>query len=163
MTETIYCARHPDTATGLRCTRCDKPVCPQCMVNAPVGIRCPDCGKGVSLPVYDVSRSLIARAVLASLALGVGGGFVIAFVILPLPLGIFLYAGAMAGFGYVMGGAVSWAAGGKKGRALQWIAIGGVVVATLIVFAVTVLLGGTIEVGLLGGGLAAYVAFIRLR
>lgn len=43
-TETkLYCARHPQTETGLRCGRCDTPICPRCMVHASIGIRCPDC------------------------------------------------------------------------------------------------------------------------
>ncbi|NYI05385.1 rhomboid family intramembrane serine protease [Allostreptomyces psammosilenae] len=37
------CYRHPDRETGVRCTRCDKPVCPDCMVSAAVGFQCPDC------------------------------------------------------------------------------------------------------------------------
>ncbi|MET8247440.1 rhomboid family intramembrane serine protease [Streptomyces sp. NPDC005202] len=37
------CYRHPDRETGIRCTRCEKPICPECMVNASVGFHCPDC------------------------------------------------------------------------------------------------------------------------
>ncbi|MEU9995563.1 rhomboid family intramembrane serine protease [Streptomyces sp. NPDC048370] len=37
------CYRHPDVETGIRCTRCEKPICPQCMVSASVGFQCPDC------------------------------------------------------------------------------------------------------------------------
>ena len=39
----VYCARHPQNETGLRCGRCDTPICPRCMVHAGVGIRCPEC------------------------------------------------------------------------------------------------------------------------
>ena len=37
------CYRHPDVETGIRCTRCEKPICPTCMVSASVGFQCPDC------------------------------------------------------------------------------------------------------------------------
>ncbi|MEU9076763.1 rhomboid family intramembrane serine protease [Kitasatospora sp. NPDC004745] len=37
------CYRHPGTATGVRCTRCDRPICPECMVPAAVGFQCPGC------------------------------------------------------------------------------------------------------------------------
>ena len=37
------CYRHPDRATAVRCTRCDRPVCPECMIAASVGHQCPTC------------------------------------------------------------------------------------------------------------------------
>ncbi|KJS54187.1 hypothetical protein VM98_20775 [Streptomyces rubellomurinus subsp. indigoferus] len=37
------CHRHPETATGVSCTRCERPVCPKCMVPAAVGFQCPEC------------------------------------------------------------------------------------------------------------------------
>jgi membrane associated rhomboid family serine protease len=41
------CYRHPDRLTGIHCTRCGRPVCPDCMVSAPVGHQCPTCvGEG---------------------------------------------------------------------------------------------------------------------
>ncbi|MEW1996502.1 rhomboid family intramembrane serine protease [Streptomyces coelicoflavus] len=40
------CYRHPDRETGIRCTRCERPICTDCMVNASVGFHCPDCAAG---------------------------------------------------------------------------------------------------------------------
>ena len=37
------CYRHADRRAAVRCTRCDKPICTDCMVEAPVGWQCPDC------------------------------------------------------------------------------------------------------------------------
>ncbi|CAM5331690.1 Rhomboid family intramembrane serine protease OS=Streptomyces tendae OX=1932 GN=GUR47_20915 PE=3 SV=1 [Streptomyces tendae] len=36
----------PTAETGIRCTRCERPICTDCMVNASVGFHCPDCAAG---------------------------------------------------------------------------------------------------------------------
>ncbi len=41
-TETV-CYRHPQTETSLRCTRCDRYICPKCANRTPVGYICPEC------------------------------------------------------------------------------------------------------------------------
>jgi membrane associated rhomboid family serine protease len=38
-----YCYRHPTEATRVHCTRCGRPICPACMIPAPVGHQCPEC------------------------------------------------------------------------------------------------------------------------
>lgn len=37
------CFRHPDRATGLGCTRCGRPACPECLTPAAVGQHCVEC------------------------------------------------------------------------------------------------------------------------
>lgn len=41
MAETCY--RHPDRETGVSCSSCGRPICPDCMTPTPVGMRCPEC------------------------------------------------------------------------------------------------------------------------
>ena len=37
------CFRHADRPTGLRCSRCDRPACPECLREASVGYQCVEC------------------------------------------------------------------------------------------------------------------------
>ena len=37
------CPAHPDRVSYISCTRCGRPVCPDCMVQAPVGFQCREC------------------------------------------------------------------------------------------------------------------------
>ncbi|MEO6880168.1 MAG: rhomboid family intramembrane serine protease [Mycobacteriaceae bacterium] len=37
------CYRHPDRPTGLRCARCGRPACPECLREAAVGFQCVEC------------------------------------------------------------------------------------------------------------------------
>lgn len=62
MTETV-CYRHPDRPAGVRCQRCDRPICPACMNSAAVGFQCPSCfNEGVrSVPRTRTSLGGIQR------------------------------------------------------------------------------------------------------
>ncbi|MEU0095975.1 rhomboid family intramembrane serine protease [Kribbella sp. NPDC006257] len=62
MTETV-CYRHPDRPAGVRCQRCDRPICPACMNSAAVGFQCPSCfNEGVrSIPRTRTSMGGVQR------------------------------------------------------------------------------------------------------
>jgi membrane associated rhomboid family serine protease len=72
----MYCYRHPDRETGVSCSECGRGICPDCMVFAPVGIRCPDhAGRaarptarmtsGVRRAAYDGTGALVTKALIA--------------------------------------------------------------------------------------------------
>ncbi|KRA39113.1 MULTISPECIES: rhomboid family intramembrane serine protease [unclassified Nocardioides] len=37
------CYRHPDRESWIRCQRCERSICPDCMSDAAVGFQCPEC------------------------------------------------------------------------------------------------------------------------
>jgi membrane associated rhomboid family serine protease len=39
------CYRHPRRETGVSCSNCGNPICPDCMTPTTVGMRCPDCAR----------------------------------------------------------------------------------------------------------------------
>src|SRR5919107_525040 len=39
------CYRHAGRRAGVRCQRCSRPICPDCMITASVGFQCSECVK----------------------------------------------------------------------------------------------------------------------
>jgi membrane associated rhomboid family serine protease len=80
------CYRHPNRETGVSCSSCGRPICPECMTPTPVGMRCPECahqrtqvrrGQAALQPSgYTGTIVLIAlnvAAYFAEIATGTGG------------------------------------------------------------------------------------------
>jgi len=83
------CYRHADRFAGVSCQRCDRPICPDCMISASVGFQCPNCAnqgrqrvvnpqarwaRGASLQRPTVTIALIVLNVLAFAYTLTGGG-----------------------------------------------------------------------------------------
>jgi len=114
----MRCALHPNTETNLMCGKCGQPICPKCLVQTPVGARCPECAAMKRLPVYNVTGIFYARAIAAGLLTASALGALWPFI----PFGGFFYLIIAIGIGYAIGEVVSLSANRKRGRGLQAIA-----------------------------------------
>lgn len=68
------CYRHPDRETAVSCSRCDRPICPDCMTPTSVGMRCPECARDstkVRTPTFAASASSVARATFVLIGINV--------------------------------------------------------------------------------------------
>ena len=125
---TNYCYQHPDSETALTCGNCERPICTRCVVQHPVGIRCPECARPTRIPTLDITPSYYSRAIAAAVGIsvaGIAGLFLLTVLLTQTPLGYvggYLFWGALAGIGYLMGRGVSLAVNRKRGLGLQWIA-----------------------------------------
>lgn len=130
----VVCYRHPEVETGLRCNRCNRPICPRCARRTPVGFRCPECIREQEDKYYSGGNADYFIAVLIAFPLSLiaaglftyilgGLGFWIIFI------GIFV-APAVAGF---IAEAVRWGVRKRRSRYLGHVVAGSLILATVIV------------------------------
>ncbi|MFF0446143.1 rhomboid family intramembrane serine protease [Streptomyces sp. NPDC004609] len=101
------CYRHPDRETGITCTRCERPICPECMISASVGFQCPECvrtgsGTGHS-PTANQPRTIAGGTVAADsfLVTKILVGINLAVYVLVLALGWrFVHETELVGYAY---------------------------------------------------------------
>ncbi len=67
----MYCTNHPDRVTYLRCNKCGRPMCTDCLVLTDVGYRCHDCIRDQQSRFFNAGLSNVGLAVLISFAEGV--------------------------------------------------------------------------------------------
>jgi len=158
---------HPESE--LACGRCGATICPGCLVHTPGGTRCKPCANLRRPPMYELGASHYLRAAAASTALAVPLGVVGAFLI---PLGGIGFFGILIGFfvgtgiGSLFVRVITAATGGKRGIAMQAIAISGVIGMLLTRFALDGLPFEMLRFDLIGpiaGFVAASVAWQQLR
>jgi membrane associated rhomboid family serine protease len=92
------CYRHPARETYVRCTRCDRPICPDCMNAASVGHQCPECvaeGRRSQRPVRTAFGGSVAGrgGVVTKTLIGINVAVMVASIVLG-------GAGAVAGGGW---------------------------------------------------------------
>ena len=164
----MQCANHPDTETELLCSRCEKPICPRCLVHTPVGARCRECAGIRRLPTYNIPTKYYAQGGAAAL----GGGIAIGVAWWMFNIITYFFFGVVAGLavGYALGELVSLATNRKAGPPLQATAVAGVFVAygvrTLLLFVIGDWIFDDLRLdiaGLIAVVVACFIAAGRLR
>jgi membrane associated rhomboid family serine protease len=64
------CYRHPNRETGVSCSNCGRPICPDCMTSTSVGMRCPECARQGRTRVRTMS-SLTVEPTLTWILIGI--------------------------------------------------------------------------------------------
>ena len=75
-TEAPACYLHPGRQALLRCSRCERPICADDAIEAPVGYQCPECAKG-GAPVRRLVDVAQAAPLTRALVYVIGGLFVV--------------------------------------------------------------------------------------
>jgi hypothetical protein len=125
----LFCYRHPDHETWVRCGRCDRPICPKCAMQGPVGFRCRDCGK----PAFDPLTSLSPKQAVLGALIALAGGVIAALV--ASRIGFFSIIISFLAGG-VIAEAVMRVTGYKRGPVMLGVLLGGIVVGTLVAFGI---------------------------
>jgi hypothetical protein len=125
------CKCRSATETNLTCNKCGDPICPKCMVQTPVGARCPSCAKLSRIPTYRVSGIYYLRAIGAALGLAVVCGLLWGLVRLFVPFFLLsLVIGGAAGYG--IGEGIGLSVNRKRGTGLAVIGALAVIAAYLV-------------------------------
>jgi len=129
----MECYRHKKVETNVRCGKCDKPICPKCMIPGPAGMRCPDCASLRSTALYQIHPARLALAAVVGLVVGIFGAFACSMLSYWV-----IFAGPI--FGGVEAQAILWASGRKRGPMLEVIGIGSIIIGYIITMLPSILL-----------------------
>ncbi len=157
----VACARDPEMQTALRCSRCDTPICPKCLIQTPVGARCKDCARISRSPIYTLTAGAAAKAAGASIVGGVVMGLIWGFVLLPFSFG-FLSIFVGAGLGWAFTRLLELVTRRKRGPYVVGFAMMGIGIAWAMQPLFFVPLGIALY-GLVAVGVACYFAYQNLR
>lgn len=139
MTGPAPCANHPGRETLVHCSSCGKPICPDCMVYSPVGLKCRQCAKLPRSALVMLKGRRLALTIAAAIGAGTVIGFAYYFVLGLLGF-FFLAFFVAAAMGYVVAEAVLRASRYYHGKETAWIAVGGTLWAFVFPLAVSAMM-----------------------
>jgi hypothetical protein len=126
---TMFCYRHPDRETWVRCGRCDRPICTKCAMQGPVGFRCRNCGTLANDPLSTIRPTQAVIGLAVAIGLGAGVGLIAS------RIGFFTIIVSFIAGGFIAE-AVTRLIGYKRGTTILVIVLGGIVAGSLVGFGV---------------------------
>ena len=94
----MTCYRHPNQETAVTCSSCGRPICPECMVFAAVGIKCPECA-GRATGAKKTAQRIGSAA-------GQGTGAIVTKTLIGLNVGVYLIQITQSGDARGVGGSL---------------------------------------------------------
>jgi membrane associated rhomboid family serine protease len=94
----MTCYRHPNQETAVTCSSCGRPICPDCMVFAAVGIKCPECA-GRATGAQKTAQRIGSAA-------GQGTGAIVTKTLIGLNVGVYLIQITQSGDARGVGGSL---------------------------------------------------------
>jgi hypothetical protein len=162
------CANHPNVETLVSCSNCGKPICTDCMVHAPVGVKCRDCARMPRSALVRLKPARAATAIAAAAGTAVGVGIAMG-ALANSGFGFFGFLIAF-GVGVLMAEVVTRTSGYYRGRESGVIAAGGSVLAYVVAWQAVPILdsharlsNNWITLQLVFGAVAAFIAYRRVQ
>jgi hypothetical protein len=162
------CVNHPNVETLVSCSNCGKPICTDCMVHAPVGVKCRECAR---MPRSALVRLKPAKAA-AAIAAAAGTALAVGIAMGALANSGFGFFGFLVAFGVgvVMAEVVTRTSGYYRGPEAGAIAAGGSVLAYVVAWQAVPILdsharlsSNWITLQLVFGVVAAVIAYRRVQ
>lgn len=137
----LFCYRHPDRETRIRCGRCDRPICTRCAMQGPVGFRCKTCGTLVNDPLTTIRPVQGALGVAISFGLGLVTAYIAG------RIGFFSIIVSFIAGGLIAE-AVTRVVGWKRGTTFLVILLGGIIAGHVAGFGIDYLVNWSMLTGI---------------
>ena len=128
--EATVCYRHPQTETALRCTKCDRYICPKCANRTPVGYICPECLRAQENRFFTGRLGDYGIAVIIAFPLSLIAAFIFSILVARIPflswIVAFIAAPMASG---LIAEAVRWGVQKRRSRYLARVVAGCLIVA----------------------------------
>jgi hypothetical protein len=150
------------------CANCERPICTDCMVYTPVGIKCPECARMPRSAIVRMRPNSALRAVAAAFV----GGLAIGVGMLLVQAAVGLFFTLILGYliGIAMSELVLWASGRYRGRTSALIAVGGCIWSYVVPYVLfygvdlgDVARSASLAWVVIGAAIACYIAYQRTQ